>query len=143
MAEDELCDIIYQMVKHDWQVILHTSVVDNNSDKREKPSSQCKKNANSDENAKRNKPKGSYNTKRSSKYYVLCEQFGGNPTLHNTKDCRTHMVTSRKCPASDHMTVSDLQASNLKLSKKLKKHKKKRRKYESDFWILTHIAVDF
>eukprot|EP00957_Ditylum_brightwellii_P056409 4275795-Ditylum_brightwellii.AAC.1 len=138
MAEDELCDIIYHMVKHDWQDDLckssrmptdlsfqdlvdyfeqiellngvkqksKTIVVDNDSDKRKKPSSHHKKNANSDKNAK-NKPKGSYNTKRSCKYCVLCKQFGGNPTTHNTKDCRTYAVTSRKCSASNHMTVSD------------------------------------
>eukprot|EP00957_Ditylum_brightwellii_P121644 9277070-Ditylum_brightwellii.AAC.1 len=94
-----------------------TIVVDNNFDKRKKPSSQCKKNVNSDKNVKGNKPKGSYNTKRSSEYCMLCKQFKGNPTLHNPKDGRTHMVTSRKFPASDHMTVSDLCASNLKLSK--------------------------
>jgi hypothetical protein len=25
MAEDELCSIIYQMIKHDWQDALHKS----------------------------------------------------------------------------------------------------------------------
>eukprot|EP00957_Ditylum_brightwellii_P212357 15367198-Ditylum_brightwellii.AAC.6 len=63
---------------------------------------------------------------------MLCKQFGRNPTMHNTKDCRMYMVTSRNFPASDYMTVSDLQASNLKLSKKLEKYKKKRCKYEPD-----------
>eukprot|EP00957_Ditylum_brightwellii_P200024 15248481-Ditylum_brightwellii.AAC.1 len=89
-------------------------VVDNNTNKRKKPSSHHKKNANSDKKAKGIKPKGSQNTKMSSKYCVLCKKFGGNPRLHNTKDCRIHMVVSKKCPASDHMTVSDLCASNLK-----------------------------
>eukprot|EP00957_Ditylum_brightwellii_P177900 13550483-Ditylum_brightwellii.AAC.1 len=58
-------------------------------------------------------------------------KFRGNPTMHNTKDCRTYTVTSRKCPSSDHRTVNDLQAPNLKLSKKLKKNKNKRHEYKS------------
>eukprot|EP00957_Ditylum_brightwellii_P171346 13043978-Ditylum_brightwellii.AAC.1 len=84
MAEDEFCCIIYQMDFVDYfeQIKLldggkqnsKTIVVDNDSDERKKLSSHCKKN------------------------------FGGNPTMHNAKDCMTHMVTSRKCPASDHMT---------------------------------------
>eukprot|EP00957_Ditylum_brightwellii_P104636 7973600-Ditylum_brightwellii.AAC.1 len=66
---------------------------------------------------KGHQPKGSQNTKMSSKYCMLCKQFGQNPRSHNTKDYRIHMVVSKKHPIDDHMTVSDLCASNLKPSK--------------------------
>eukprot|EP00957_Ditylum_brightwellii_P070576 5362062-Ditylum_brightwellii.AAC.1 len=107
MADDKLCNIIYHMqikLLNGVKQKSKTIVVDNNYDERKKSSSHCKKNVNIGDNAKSHKPKGSYNAKRSRKYCMLCKQFRGNPTTHNTKDCRTVMVTSRKCPASDHMT---------------------------------------
>ena len=72
-----------------------TIVIDNDTNKRKKPSSHCKKNGNSDRNAKGNKPKGSQNTTMSSRYCVLCKQFGEHPRSYNTKDCRIHMVVSK------------------------------------------------
>eukprot|EP00957_Ditylum_brightwellii_P021023 1584469-Ditylum_brightwellii.AAC.1 len=55
MAEDEMCNIIYCIVKHNWCNALHKSCrtptdlslqVDNDSDKKKKPSSHGKINAN-------------------------------------------------------------------------------------------------
>eukprot|EP00957_Ditylum_brightwellii_P140584 10710367-Ditylum_brightwellii.AAC.1 len=89
MAKDELCNIIYQMVKHDWHNALQKSkrtptdlsfqdlvgyfeqielldvveqksesiVADDDSDEKKKPSSHCRKNANSDKKANGNQPK--------------------------------------------------------------------------------------
>eukprot|EP00957_Ditylum_brightwellii_P019755 1491395-Ditylum_brightwellii.AAC.1 len=68
-----------------------TIVVDDNTDKRKKPISHGKKNANSDKKVKNIKPKGSQNTNMSRKYCMMCKQFGGIPRSHSTKDYRIYM----------------------------------------------------
>eukprot|EP00957_Ditylum_brightwellii_P160375 12208823-Ditylum_brightwellii.AAC.1 len=152
MADDALCNILYQMVKHDWcgalrksrrnpsnmnsqdlmdyfeQIELlgaakqksETIVVDDDTDKEKKSSSQRTKNAKAKANTK-GKPPG----KDKKKICVLCQQFGGNPNYHTTKDCYMHKVivssktqTPRKRSTGDHMSMEDLYASNLKLTKK-------------------------
>eukprot|EP00957_Ditylum_brightwellii_P160822 12243452-Ditylum_brightwellii.AAC.1 len=66
------------------------------------------------------------------KICVLCQQFGGNPNYRTAKDCYRHKVimsskmqAPHKHPAGDHMSMEDLYISNLKLTKKLKKYKRK------------------
>eukprot|EP00957_Ditylum_brightwellii_P211241 15365942-Ditylum_brightwellii.AAC.1 len=66
-------DICPNNFKQDSKII----VFDNNFGKRKKLSSHWKKKVNSDKNAKGNKPKCSYNIKKSSKYSILCKQLGG------------------------------------------------------------------
>eukprot|EP00957_Ditylum_brightwellii_P094873 7225472-Ditylum_brightwellii.AAC.1 len=159
MADDELCNILYQMVKHDWQDVLcksernptdinlqdlmdyfeqiellkvvkqksETIIVDDNTNKQKKSSSQHTKSAKPKASAK-GKPPG----KDKKKICVLCQKFGDNPNYHTAKDCYRHKVITsskmqapRKHPAGDHMSIEDRYASNLKLTKKLKKYKKK------------------
>eukprot|EP00957_Ditylum_brightwellii_P036450 2760618-Ditylum_brightwellii.AAC.1 len=43
------------------------------------------------------------------------------------------MQTPCKCPTGDHMSMEDLYASNLKLTKKLKKYKKQKGKRRSSY----------
>eukprot|EP00957_Ditylum_brightwellii_P079573 6050323-Ditylum_brightwellii.AAC.1 len=175
MADDELCDILYRMVKHDWhdalrksrrnpsdmnlqdltdyfeQIELHeavkqksnTVVVDANTDEQKKSSSQRTKSAKVKANAK-GKPPG----KDKKKICVLCQQFGGNHNYHTAKDCYRHKVimsskTQTPCKRStgDHMSMEDLYASNLKLTKKLKKFKKQKGKHRSSY-VLESLGSD-
>eukprot|EP00957_Ditylum_brightwellii_P199408 15199142-Ditylum_brightwellii.AAC.1 len=155
MVNDELCNILYHMVKHDWHDALHklernrsnmnlqdltdyfeqiellevvkqkskTIIVDDDNGEQKKSSSHCTKSAKSKTSVK-GKPPG----EDKKKICVLCQQFGGNPNYHTVKDCYRHKVimsskiqTPRKHPAGDHISMEDLYASNLKLTKKLKK----------------------
>eukprot|EP00957_Ditylum_brightwellii_P082192 6249763-Ditylum_brightwellii.AAC.1 len=159
MVDDELCNILYQMVKHDWRNAFHKSrrnsssmnlqdltecfeqiellevvkqksktiVVDDNNDTQKKSSNHCTKSAKAKANAKGKPPR-----KERKKVCVLCQQFGGNPNYHTAKDCYRHKVITSskmqnqcKCPPGDHMSMEDLYTSNLKLTKRLKKYKKK------------------
>eukprot|EP00957_Ditylum_brightwellii_P109604 8359890-Ditylum_brightwellii.AAC.1 len=159
MTDDELCDILYQMVKHDWHDALcksgrntsnmslqdlmdyfeqikllkvvkqksKTIIVDDNNDKQKKSSSHCTNSATSKTNANGKSP-----GKDKKKICVLCQQFGGNPNYHTTKDCYRHKVnmppkmqTEHEHPAGDHTSMEDLYTFNLKLTKRLKKYKKK------------------
>ena len=54
---------------------------------------------------------------------MLCKQFGGAETTHNTKDCKHYKVTTEKHfkESSEHMSIHELYVSNQKLTKKLKK----------------------
>eukprot|EP00957_Ditylum_brightwellii_P093367 7109548-Ditylum_brightwellii.AAC.1 len=105
-------------------------IVDDNTDKQKQSSNQRTKSAKAKTNAK-----GKLSGKDKNKFYVLCQQFEGNPNYHTAKDCYRHkaitsskMQTSHKCPAGDHMSMEDLYTSNLKLIKKLKKYKKQKGK---------------
>eukprot|EP00957_Ditylum_brightwellii_P015350 1155409-Ditylum_brightwellii.AAC.1 len=82
--------------------------------------------------------KGKLPGKDKKKTCVLCQQFGGNPNYHTHKACYRHkVITSSKMqapckhPAGDHMSMKDLYASNLKLTKKLKKYKRKGKRRSS------------
>eukprot|EP00957_Ditylum_brightwellii_P206665 15349419-Ditylum_brightwellii.AAC.1 len=64
----------------------------------------------------------------------------GNPNYHTAKDCYRHkVIASSKMQApckhstGDHMSMEDLYASNLKLTKKLKKFKKQKGKRRSSY----------
>eukprot|EP00957_Ditylum_brightwellii_P175086 13330833-Ditylum_brightwellii.AAC.1 len=141
MADDELCNILYQMAKYDWHDALcksgrnpsdknlqdmmdyfeqiellevvkqksETKIVDDDTDKQKKSSSQHTKSAKAKANAKDKLPG---RDKRRSVSYIQ--------TPH------TH-------PASDHMSMEDLYTSKLKLTKKLKKYKKQRGKRKSSY----------
>eukprot|EP00957_Ditylum_brightwellii_P130400 9947453-Ditylum_brightwellii.AAC.1 len=67
--------------------------------------------------------------KHGNKFCVLCKQFDGAETTHNTKDCKQHKTTTEKCfkKSSEHMSIHELYMSNQKLTKKLKKLQKKER----------------
>eukprot|EP00957_Ditylum_brightwellii_P131767 10048460-Ditylum_brightwellii.AAC.1 len=104
-----------------------TIVVDDDNEKQKKSSSHFTKSAKSKANAK-GKPPG----EDKKKICVLCQKFGGNNNYHIAKDCYRHKVitsskiqTQRKRPAGDHMSIEDLHASNMKLTKRLKKYRKK------------------
>eukprot|EP00957_Ditylum_brightwellii_P208702 15358589-Ditylum_brightwellii.AAC.1 len=91
-----------------------TIVVDDNSNKQKKASSQCTKSAKAKENAK-----GKLPGKDKRKTCDICHQFGGNPNHCTAKDCYRHkFITNNKSHML--MNVEDLYASNLKLTKKLK-----------------------
>eukprot|EP00957_Ditylum_brightwellii_P155727 11856033-Ditylum_brightwellii.AAC.1 len=104
-----------------------TIIVDGNTDRQKKFSSQCTKSAKSKASVKDKAP-----GKDKKKICVLCQQFGGNPNHHTAKDCYRHKVITSsmmqapcKGPAGDHMSMKNLYVSHLKLTKKLKKYKKK------------------
>eukprot|EP00957_Ditylum_brightwellii_P028623 2162666-Ditylum_brightwellii.AAC.1 len=96
-VDDELCNILYQMTE--------TIVVDDNTDKRKKSSSQHTKSAKAKSNAK-----GKLPGKDKKKICVICQQFEGNANYHTAKDCYRH-----------------------KLTKKLKKFKKQKGKHRSSY----------
>eukprot|EP00957_Ditylum_brightwellii_P118952 9072662-Ditylum_brightwellii.AAC.1 len=58
---------------------------------------------------------------------ILYQQCGGNPNYLTAKNCYGHKMISEKCkhPTNNSITVKDLYTSNLKLSKKPNKYKKK------------------
>eukprot|EP00957_Ditylum_brightwellii_P050853 3856525-Ditylum_brightwellii.AAC.1 len=99
-----------------------TIVVDDDTDKQNKSSSKCTKSVKSKTNAK-GKPHG----KDKKKICILFQQFGRNPNYHTAKDSYRHkVITSSKMqaphkrPTGNHMSMEDLYASNLKLTKRPK-----------------------
>eukprot|EP00957_Ditylum_brightwellii_P038236 2890772-Ditylum_brightwellii.AAC.1 len=107
MVEDELCNILYHMVKHDWHEALHKS----------------------------GRTASNMTVMELEEYFEqielldnLKQKFNSAKETHNTKDCKRHKVITEKRSfkrSSEHMSVHELYASNQKLTRKLKKLQKK------------------
>eukprot|EP00957_Ditylum_brightwellii_P118460 9034896-Ditylum_brightwellii.AAC.1 len=100
MADDELCDILYQMFKHDWRDALLKSGRNprdmNLQDLTDyfKQIKLLKASAHQECKVKAN-AKSKLPDKDKRKICVLCQQFGGNPNHHTAKDCYRHKLTKK------------------------------------------------